>query len=92
MYCSFCITTDILNHTFLHCDGFDGTRTVPGKPNLTGFSGTCNKNARNTVTQHPHYFTVALLRFSIEGVLKYDYYTVQNVLCHYFKITILALD
>lgn len=42
---------------------------IPNKPNFTEFSGTYEKNAWNTVTQHLHYFSV-VLRFRKEGGLK----------------------
>lgn len=67
-----CVDFTIKSETsFIHCwlgpKQFRIGETLD-KPNFTGFSETYKKNI---ITQHPHYFTVALLQLRIEGVFKY---------------------
>lgn len=53
---------------------------ITDKPRYPGFFENRRVNASNTITQHPHYFTVALLSFRTKGFFNYNHSTLKNVL------------
>lgn len=80
-----------MNHIYTpkpSLSGFDKIRTVTSRQNseLTQFHSLSqkinDKNAQNTTTQHPHYFTVVLLWFHTQDKAFSSTITVHLQMCY----------
>lgn len=65
---------------------------ITDKPRYLGFFENQRVNASNTITQHPHYFTVALLSFCTKGFFKYNHSTLKNVLLCFHSVKFFWVD